>query len=208
MGNSLATKDGRLYIISGASRSGKTAWTAKKIKPSRRVFAYDPDDQFSALPGFIRLTTFAQLAAAADNPNNQRVAFVPSGDIRAAFDFFAKCAFHWGRFHGGGDVVAEELADVTTTAKAPGAWGVLVRRGLKRGLNLYCISQRWSEADKTAFGNASEFVIFRNSSTADIDYIARKTKIPREAMHDLKPLEFIQYDAATEQIERKKLTFR
>ena len=103
--------------------------------------------------------------------------------------------------------MAEELADVTTVAKAPGPWGILLRRGLKRGISIYAISQRWSEADKTAVGIASEFVIFRQSSGDDVRYISRKTRVPEAEINGLEPLQFVKYDAMTGKIERGKIRF-
>lgn len=104
-------------------------------------------------------------------------------------------------------MIAEELADVTSPGKAPAAWGALVRRGLKRGVTLYAISQRWAEADKTALGNASEFVIFRQSSADDVRYLVKKTRLPGAEIDRLAPLEFVRYDALTQTHKRGKLTF-
>jgi hypothetical protein len=105
------------------------------------------------------------------------------------------------------EAIAEELADVTTSSKAPGNWGILIRRGLKRGITLRCISQRWAEADKTAVGNATDFVIFRQSSGDDVRYLARKTRVEEGAITGLAPLEFVHLDALTGATERGKLKF-
>lgn len=204
----LQTTDGRLVVVSGASRSGKTAWAVKEVASLPRVIVWDPEDQWSQLRGFRRITGKSELLAAIQKPGNARLAFVPGGDLRGVFDLWAGCAYYWGRYHGGCAVVAEELADVTTPGKAPGNWGLLIRRGLKRGISIYPISQRWAEADKTAFGNASEFVIFRNSSALDVDYLAKRTRLDAATIASLKPLEFVRYDPATGNQSREKLTFR
>ena len=203
----MKTQDGRLYVIAGASRSGKTAWTRKQTTRARRVFAWDPEAQWCNLRGFRKVTTRAQLLAAAQAPGPQRVAYVAGGKLAEEFDYFAACAMYAGRYVGPLDVIAEELADVTTPSKAPGNWGILLRRGLKRGINLWCISQRWSEADKTAVGNASDFVIFRQSSGDDVRYLARKTRIAEEEINGLVQLQFVKMDALTGNIERGKLKF-
>jgi len=202
----METLDGRLIVIAGASRSGKTAWTAKQVKAEKRLIAWDPEDQWGRLPGWRRISRRADLFEAVQKPGPARLAFVAGGDIRKAFDFWAGCAQFWGRYAGPCSVVAEELADVTSSAKAPGAWGVLLRRGLKRGITIYAISQRWAEADKTAIGNASEFVLFRMSSGDDIAYMSRKTRVPADELVGLKPLEFVRYQV-TGEIERGKLKF-
>lgn len=200
----MKTQDGRLYVIAGASRSGKTWWTSKAIKKSRRVFAWDPEDQWAQLPGWRKVTTRAALLEAMQRPGAQRVAFVAGGDLKGAFDFFCGCVFYAGRYVAPLDCIGEELADVTTPSKAPGNWGILLRRGLKRGISIYAISQRWAEADKTAIGNASEYVCFSMGGD-DIEYMARKTRIPAAELEALKPLEFVKIDRLTKEIERGRL---
>jgi hypothetical protein len=195
----MKTNDGKLFVISGASRSGKTWWTSKQIRRAKRVLVYDAEDQFSQLPGFTRITSTKALLKAVEAKGNKKIAFVPSGDVQKAFNFWAGCAFYWVRYQGPADIVAEELADVSTPSKAPANWGALIRRGLKRGANIYAISQRWAEADKTAIGNATDFVCFRANGD-DVDYLARKTRIPVERLERLKPLQFIRKDNLTGKI--------
>jgi hypothetical protein len=201
------TQDGRLYVIAGASRSGKTAWTRKQTARARRAFAWDPEAQWCELPGWRKVTTRAALLDAAQQGGAVRVAYVAGGDLKTEFDFFCGCAMYAGRYLGGLDVIAEELADVTTPSKAPGNWGILLRRGLKRGVTIWAISQRWSEADKTAVGNASDFVVFRQSSGDDVRYLSRKTRISEDELGGLVPLQWVKLDALTGEISRGKLRF-
>lgn len=203
----MKTQDGRLYVIAGASRSGKTAWTRKQTAKASRQFVWDPEDQWSQLRGYKKITTRADLLKAATVKGPQRIAYVAGGKLAEEFDFFAGCAMYAGRYVGPCDVIAEELADVTTTSKAPNNWGILLRRGLKRGITIWAISQRWSEADKTAVGNASDFVIFRQSSGDDVIYLSRKTGIEADQLRGLVPLEFVKLDALTGAIERGKMKF-
>lgn len=201
----MKTKDGRLYVIGGASRSGKTWWTKKATAKAGRVWAWDPEAQWCELPGWRKVTTRAALLEAMQAPGRQRVAYVAGGNLAGEFDFWAGCVSYAGRYVGPLAAIAEELADVTTPAKAPGNWGILLRRGLKRGIDIYAISQRWSEADKTAIGNASDFVLFRLSSGDDVRYLSRKTRVPEEELAGLVPLQFVQLDALTGAITRGKL---
>lgn len=203
----MKTDDGRLYVIAGASRSGKTAWTRRQTAKARRVFAWDPEAQWCEMPGWRKATTRAALLAAAQAPGPQRVAYVTGGKLAEEFDFFAGAAMYAGRYVAPLDVIAEELADVTTPSKAPGAWGILLRRGLKRGITIWAISQRWSEADKTAVGNASDFVVFRQSSGDDVRYLSRKTRIGEDEISGLVPLQYVHLDALTGTIKRGKLKF-
>lgn len=203
----MKTQDGRLHVIAGASRSGKTAWTRKQTARVRRVWAWDPEAQWCELPGWKKVSTRAELLAYAQRPGPQKVAFVAGGQLKEDFDFWAGVVMYAGRYVAPLDAIAEELADVTTPSKAPGNWGILLRRGLKRGISLWCISQRWSEADKTAVGNATDFVIFRQSSGDDVAYLARKTRVALDEINGLVPLQFVHMDALTGEISRGKLRF-
>ena len=205
----MQTEDGRLVILSGKSRSGKTAYTVKAVANDKRIIAWDVEDQWSQLRGWRRITSAKDLLDAIDYHGNARIAFVPQGaDLAKQFDFVAGCALYWGRYHGACTFIAEELADVTTTAKAPGNWGLLLRRGLKRGITIYAISQRWQEADKTAIGNASEIVCFCMSTSLNIGYMARNTRISVDRLNALIPLEYLKFDVSTGEVTAGKLTFR
>lgn len=202
----LKTADGRLIVVSGASRCGKTTKVAKATSKERRIAAWDPEDQWAQLPGYQKITTRRGLLDALQTPGRLRIAYVAGGDIKKEFDFFCGAVMYAGRYIAPLVVVAEELADVTTPSKAPGNWGILIRRGLKRGITIYALSQRWAEADKTAIGNASEYWLF-TSRGEDIDYIARKTRVPVDEIEALKPFEFIQFDPVTKDKNRGKLSF-
>lgn len=200
----MKTQDGRLFVVSGASRSGKTVWVLRKTAKHRRIFAWDPEAQWCEVAGFKKATTRAQLMAFAQQKGPLKVAFVAGGDIKAAFDFWAGCVMYAGRWVEPLSCIAEELADVTTPSKAPGNWGILVRRGLKRGITIFAISQRWQEADKTAFGNASDYVVFRSQGGEDATYIKRKTGIDAPTV----PLDHIELDALTGVQKRGRINFR
>lgn len=201
----LQTTDGRLIVVSGKSRSGKTAWVVKHIEIHDRIIAWDIEGQFAMLPGWKKITTKKELLAAVEKEGSVKIAYVSRG--RAEFEFWAGCALFWGTYKGPCAAIAEELADTTSPGKAPEGWGDLVRKGLKRGIWIYAIAQRWAEADKTAIGNASEVIAFQSATQADIDYLALKTRIPAEQLEKLKPLEFIHYDADTFACIPGKLTF-
>lgn len=214
----MKTEDGRLIVIGGASRSGKTAYTKEAVGAFQRILAYDPEDQWSQVKGFRRVTTRAELLKLAKMPGPLKVAYVPGGDLHKEFDFWAKCVFYAGRYVAPLACIAEELADVTSPGKAPPGWGILIRRGLKRGITIFAISQRWAEADKTAFGNASQFVIFRLSSGDDIRYFSKKTRIPETEIDALLPTlnskgdpvvcPFMRKNNQTGSVERGQLDFR
>lgn len=189
----MKTADGRLIVIGGASRSGKTAYVKKETQREPRIFAWDIEDQWAQLPGWRRVTTRAELLKAAQTPGPCKIAYVTGGTLAAEFDFWAGCVQYSGRYVGPLVAIAEELSDVTTPSKAPGNWGILLRRGLKRGITIYAISQRWQEADKTAIGNASEFVLFRQNGPEAAAYLAKKTGVPPERI-PAQDLHFVRFD--------------
>ena len=214
----MITADGRLKVVAGASRSGKTAWVKRDVAKAVRLAAWDPEDQWAQLPGWRKVTTRAELLAALKTPGNFKIAYVAGGKLEAEFDYWCGCVMYAGRYVGPLVAIAEELADVTTPSKAPGNWGILLRRGLKRGITIYAISQRWAEADKTAVGNASEFIIFRMSSGDDVKYMARKTKLEVGELAGLKTdfypgtehvkeTFFVKVSCLTGNIERGSLRF-
>lgn len=203
----MKTQDGRLLVVGGAARSGKSAWTLRAVAKDRRVWIWDPEDQYTdALPGTVRATKAADLLATVKRAGPLRVAFVPGGDLKPAFDLWAGCILHAARYVAPLTAIAEELADVTTPAKAPGNWGIAIRRGLKRGLTIIAISQRWQEADKTAIGNASEFVFFRQNGAAATGYLERMTGIPAGIIPTA-PLSFVRFDPTTGKTTPGRLTF-
>lgn len=203
----MKTEDGRIEVVSGASRSGKTAYVRKALAKAKRIWAWDPEDQWAQEPGFLRVTNRKQLAAAIAKKGAQKIAYVTGGDLKEEFNYFCQCAMYAGRYVEPMNVIAEELADVTSQGKAPGHWGILVRRGLKRGINIWPISQRWAEADKTAMGNASDFILFRCATGSDAAYLEKKTGVPAAELVSMPPLYWIKKDNLTGKFTRGKLTF-
>jgi hypothetical protein len=205
--SALQTVDGRLTVVSGASRCGKTTQVANEVRNERRICAWDPEDQWAQLPGWRKVTTRRELLEAMQAKGHVRVAYVAGGSLKDEFDFWCGCVYYAARYVAPLAIIAEELADVTTPSKAPGNWGIIIRRGLKRGMRIYAISQRWAEADKTAMGNASDYLLF-TSRGEDIDYIARKTRVPVDELESLEPFQWIRYDPVTKAKDRGKVRFK
>lgn len=215
---SFATLDGKIIVIAGKSRSGKSSHVWEQVKKEPRILAWDTQDQWSKLPGFKRVTTQAEFNAALVKAGmgKCRIAYVHQlGDVKEAFDFWSKKVLAFGKITGPLVCIPDELSDVTTTSKAPEGWGSLARTGLKFGITMYPISQRWAESDKTAFNNVNEIVCF-SMMPMDVDYMAKRTGLSPDELASLKKLEtptmvklpFIHMDVDTGQIERGCNTFR
>jgi hypothetical protein len=205
--SALHTTDGRLIVVSGASRCGKTTQVANQVKNERRICAWDPEDQWAQLPGWRKVTTRAELLEAMHAKGHLRIAYVAGGDLKSEFDYWCGCVYYAGRYIAPLVIIAEELADVTTQSKAPGNWGIIIRRGLKRGITIYAISQRWSEADKTAVGNASLYIVF-TTRPKDVKYVAGFTGLDVDELKALQPFQFLQVDPVTHAKETGKVRFK
>lgn len=143
----------------------------RAVAPAARLIVWDAHLEWSAkgcagvlcIPDLVRL---CRTRAAA------HLAF--TGSVTAAhFDAFCKIALLWGRL-APCTVVVEELADVTNPGKAPPAWGDLLRWARKLGVNVYAITQRPSESDKTVVGLAHRIVCHAMARNADQLYMARE----------------------------------
>jgi hypothetical protein len=178
--------------ICGNSGTGKSSYIKEKIAKASRVIVFDPDDEYSELKGFVRVEKASELAALLQSHQVKalKVAFVAEG-IKA-FEFWANCAFVWRDCV----AVAEEIADVTTTAKAPPAWGRLIRRGRKYGVLICAVTQRPAEADKTILCNAAIIRTCALGRDADRQAIAREINANVSDIAKLKPLDWIEFKRA------------
>jgi hypothetical protein len=204
---SLATVDGRLCVISGSSRCGKTTKTERLIRPFKTVFVWDIEAQWCELKGFTKVTSLVQLKKLVVAGKTGKFAYVSGGDIKADFELFCMCVFYYGDNFGMCAVVAEELADVTNVSKAGANWGKLCRRGLKRNISIFAISQRWAEADKTAIGNATDFFVFMQSTKSDAKYMSDKTDIEYNQIWALNKLEYFHLRKEGKVLRAEKLKF-
>lgn len=215
---SFATKDGKIIVLAGKSRSGKSAYAAKEVKSEQRIIAWDPEEQWCNLSGWKRVDNQRDFSAALVKAGRGklRIAYVhTAGDMKEDFNLWSQKVFKFLDLTGPLAVIPEELADVSTPGKAPEWWGQLIRKGLKRGLTVYPISQRWAEADKTAFNNISEIVCF-SMMPMDVDYMAKRTGLDPEELKALKKIEtattitcpYIRLHADSGEIERGALKFR
>lgn len=117
------------------------------------------------------------------------------------FALWCKCVFAWANCV----AVAEEIADVTSPAKAPPAWGRLIRRGRKYGIEIWAVTQRPAEADKTILSNAAVLRTGALGRMADRKAIAAEMDIPVGEIGALVPLDFIEYHRADLSVYKGRL---
>ena len=184
-------KSGKLTAIIGSSRSGKTQFALDQLKPFKFVLIWDVEEQYKCtyrVRNRIDLFNLICVRIGKKCPKKaERIAY--TGSLND-FNTFCQFAFWWVRKMGGyGEqtaIVFEETADVTSPAKAPEHYGILLRRSLKYGVHLFCITQRPAESDKTSIGNASIVHVCRLSLPRDRKFAADATGIDREIINDLR----------------------
>jgi hypothetical protein len=198
--------DGELLYAIGASRSGKTVFMCRYLERKKRVLIWDTKGQYAQKfrhKNILRITNIPDLVRAIkNNKSNQWISYVSSD--KKQFGMFCALAFNWGK-QAPCNVVVEEIAYVTTAAKAAGDWGRLICQGLEYGINIYVTTQRPQGADKDIIGNASRLVIFRNTTEKDRRYVGDSTGIDT-AMMPLEKLHFLNWWPHGE-VQRGILTF-
>jgi hypothetical protein len=127
---------------------------------------------------------------------------------RAHFEVFCKLAWIWMRCKAGRVLVVEELADVTSPAKAPDAWGEIVRKGRHEGGSIYALTQRPAESDKTIAGNADVIHTGRLSFPKDRKSLAEYLDVPEADVTALPSLHWIERDMRTRELRTGVLKFR
>lgn len=184
--------DGRLVAVAGASRSGKTHWTAQQVMASRRLLVWDYKGEWSIKYRCRRVRSFRELRELVKSTAAPaRLGFhVPFMDA-AKFDLFCRFAWLWVR-QGEGELIVEETASVTSPGKAPQAWGEILRMGLGYGCNVFALTQRPAESDKTALGNASIVHCHRMGTLDDRKYMAKLLDVELRQVQDLKPRDWIE----------------
>ncbi len=180
-------KSGKLIALVGRSRSGKTQKAISLIKQIPCVMIWDVEGQYENVTH--RATNQRELAALVKACAGKKAVIGYTGRL-SDFNYFCKAAFIYVRLCGvmgkKSGVVFEETADVTSPAKAPEHYGVILRRGLKYGCDLFAITQRPAESDKTSVGNASIIHICAMNIPSDKKYMANMSGVPLAVVDGLR----------------------
>jgi hypothetical protein len=190
------------YVI-GASGSGKSHYVKQRIKNIKRVLIWDSDDEYGEVSGMVKVSDPYELIQIIKN-GDAVVRFVPSSMdgkfVVKCFSFVSLAAFVWGNCY----FVAEEIADVTSVSKASNGWGIVLRRGRKRGVTVIGISQRPAEADKTMFTQAAKIRTGRLDGESDMQRVASNMRIDVNMLRELGALQWIELIRNTGQLRAGK----
>lgn len=205
-------RDGRNVLVTGFTGSGKSAWVMQQTARADRLLVWDSLGEWSREQGCMAHATLAELSEHFVKPqigartHPQRGAYI--GPVTAKhFETFCRLAWVWLRSGRNRVLVVEELADVTTPGRAPPAWGEICRKARHTGAEVYAITQRPAESDKTILGNAalvhSGFMGYPN----DRKYMARVLDVPVQDVERLQPLDWIERDMRARTLRRGRLRF-
>lgn len=189
--------DGTLWVVTGATRTGKTTWVAEAVRDARRLLVWDSADEWNNKHRCRPISSIAELAAAVrpGAPDRRLALCVPVTPEN--FAYFCRLAWIFVRAAPASSVVVEELADVTSPGKAPVYWGELVRKGLRYGPDIFALTQRPSESDKTVMGNASIIHCHQMARADDSRYMARELRVSDALVDNLSPFHWIERDRRT-----------
>jgi len=180
-------KSGRLTAAIGSSRSGKTQFVSSQIAGKSRVLIWDIKGEY---PAKYRARTKKELGQIIKATAGKPGIVAMTADRLSDFDYFCRAAQIWVKSHyvAGQNCVLifEETADVTSPGKAPEGYGVILRRFLSYGVDIYAITQRPAESDKTAVGNASIIRVCRLQLARDRKSVATDTGLPLSDIESLR----------------------
>ncbi len=194
--------DGKLTLIVGATRSGKTHWTMQELNKHKRIIVWDIKHDLNEFKGFIRCTDKKELIKVLFKNKNKPLKITFSGK-ESDFDLWCKLAYTWAK-DGKCAIVADELSDVTTISKAPPAWGQIIRKVLCTGTDVYAITQRPAEIDKTTVGNATIFHVHRMSRAKDRKYISEEMDVKKQIIDELNDRDYVEKNNITRKVTKFK----
>lgn len=194
--------DGLIYLVVGATRSGKTYWVLQQLKRYKRVIVWDIKGDPREFIGYYRATDQLDFIRQVANRKTGPLRITYTGQI-SDFDWFCKVAYKWANDQACA-IVVDELSDVTTISKAPIAWGQIIRKVLCTGSDVYAMAQRPAEIDKTTVGNASVVHVHRMSRARDRKYIAEEMDIDAGEIAALSDRDYIEKDNRSQNITRFK----
>ena len=211
----MTIESGKLMVLVGASRSGKTKKALQMLKPHKLVLIWDVEGQYENID--YRAKSLGALWQMLRQTAGKRAVIAYTGKL-SEFNGFCELAFWWVRANSVAGkkcaVVFEETSDVTNPGKAPEHYGIILRRGLKYGADLLAISQRPAESDKTAIGNASMVHVCRLQLSRDKKYMADMTGLnvkdleALRADQDLSLFDYITVDTGRGEYQKGRLSFR
>jgi DNA helicase HerA-like ATPase len=180
------------HFIFGTSGSGKSTFAAGIIRRERprRIIAWDPDEDYPVnhIRSGAQFTAALKAAWASGKPYKLGLTLDESV---ANFERFCTAVWAVADARVPTMVIVEELGDVApSSGNATSAWGRLIRRGRKRGLQIIAISQSPAEIDKTTYKNVGYKCVGLLESEADRKRAAEVLDLPYSDIASMRPYDF------------------
>lgn len=182
------------HSIIGQSGSGKSSWVRSKDCPLHEYkfqIYWDVDEDYN-VHRYRSKSAFARaLKAAVASGKPYKIALTLDDVTKDNYEFFCACV--WQIADGSRDtaVVVEELADVTTQGKAGRYSGQLMRKGRKYGIDVFAVSQRPAEIDKTTYTQTVNRWCGYLDNEIDIKRMAGVMGVGQEYIKALNPLDYL-----------------
>jgi hypothetical protein len=187
-------RTGEIGLYTGKTRSGKTYQLKKRVAREKRIIVWsvkESVDHYARDLGGTVIRTLKDLKQAVTQIGKGPGRLIYTPRSMADFGQWAVCAHAWGVF-APCSAIAEELADVTSAGKAPPGWGNLLRQGAGWGINIYGVTQRPAESDKTIIGNMSFIHAHQIMRAKDRAYVAAEMDLPVEQIAALSGYQWIE----------------
>ncbi|MGB0749706.1 MAG: helicase HerA domain-containing protein [Magnetospiraceae bacterium] len=169
---------GKRMGVYGTSGSGKTTYVKKLVREMPRLVVFDPEEEYSDLPGMVTVDHPRRLGEILDDckDGHFRVAFVPE-EGREEFDLDQVCKlvsqvqrpFLTGEHTLKTTLVVDEL-NLSFPLNWQPKFNQFARacsRGRKRGINVIGVTQRPAEVGTRFRGNLNRVACFRLSVPND-----------------------------------------
>ncbi len=199
--------DGKLVLVTGQSRSGKSRWTAQEVKSELHLLVWDSMGEWNAVYRCRNILGPLHFHRIATSSPKGRYSFAVPVTAKN-FDLFCRFAWIWLRVLNGrklsGAIVVEELADVTPPGKAPDAWGEIIRKSLRFGTRIFAVTQSTAESDKTSVRNATVLHCHALARDTDRRDMARELDVDQSMIDnlDFARFEWIERDRHTRELRR------
>jgi hypothetical protein len=199
-------QDGSLIVHVGASRTYKTLLARQQTRERKRLIVWDPKGKWVEQERCTAVLTVHDLVRKlrATGSGPLRVALVNTQ--RQCFGPWAEAAFWWTRWGAEQGTtttgVAEEIANVTSSQKAPDGFHLYLSQGLEFGGDIYVITQSPTESEKTSIRNRTILRVGQCERADDAAYMAKELRIDQAKVDELQQLEFIERNRVTGTIKK------
>jgi hypothetical protein len=157
--------------FSGRKGSGKSTALRRMLEHCSRFFFWDLNGEHSWVPNkFGRMSDVEQFLAWAGTQKTFAGAYLPSCEIPQFFDRLCGLVYSHGRM----TFAVEEAPEICSAASLSDAFGMVVRRGRHRRLNLAWTCQRLAETSITLRSQTDFFLIGSQAEPRDLDALAER----------------------------------